>query len=116
MTGSPETGPDSAACTVFLLAAFSLAGLVQTAWLRSSASNRFAVPLDYGADISRQANLRRQQNVEGPGGDDSCRRDGILDWQRGWSGSAGALHEPLAAIASSVLSARLLGGLLFHVG
>jgi hypothetical protein len=32
-----------------LLAAFSLAGLVQTAWLRSPASSRFAIPLDYGA-------------------------------------------------------------------
>lgn len=49
MTGSSQTGPDSAACTVFLLAAFSLAGLVQTAWLRSRAANRFAIPLDYGA-------------------------------------------------------------------
>lgn len=42
------TAPHAAPCTVFLLVAFSLAGLVQTAWLRSRIANRFAVPLDGG--------------------------------------------------------------------
>ena len=49
VTGSSTSGPDAAACTMFLIAAFSLAGVAQTAWLRSRASNRFALPLDCGA-------------------------------------------------------------------
>src|SRR5438094_8332250 len=36
------------ACTAFLLAAFTLAGFFQTAWLAMPASLRFAVPLDGG--------------------------------------------------------------------
>jgi CDP-2,3-bis-(O-geranylgeranyl)-sn-glycerol synthase len=39
---------DPIACGVFLLAAFSLAGIAQTAWFRSRWSARFAVPLDGG--------------------------------------------------------------------
>src|SRR5438034_7806461 len=35
-------------CTAFLLAAFTLAGFFQTAWLAMPASQRFAVPLDGG--------------------------------------------------------------------
>lgn len=45
------TEPDAASCTIFLIAAFSLAGLAQTAWLRSFASRRFAVPLDGGKKL-----------------------------------------------------------------
>src|SRR5436190_6598745 len=36
------------ACTAFLLAAFTLAGFFQTAWLAMPASQRFAMPLDGG--------------------------------------------------------------------
>lgn len=43
--------PDPAACTLFLLAAFSLAGIAQSAWLRSRVSSRFAMPLDGGATL-----------------------------------------------------------------
>jgi CDP-2,3-bis-(O-geranylgeranyl)-sn-glycerol synthase len=48
LTDANARAPDAAACTVFLLAAFSLAGCVQSAWLRSRTSNRFALPLDGG--------------------------------------------------------------------
>ncbi len=51
MTLPSTIQPDSVTCTVFLIAAFSLAGLAQTAWLRSLASRRFAVPLDGGKTL-----------------------------------------------------------------
>ena len=35
-------------CAIFLLAAFSLAGVAQTIWFASPASRRFAVPIDGG--------------------------------------------------------------------
>lgn len=50
-TSSAAAAPDAAACTLFLIAAFSLAGLAQSAWLRSRAAERFAVPLDGGATL-----------------------------------------------------------------
>lgn len=50
-TGSSTFAPDAAACTLFLLVAFSLAGVVQSLWLRSSVSHRFAIPLDGGATV-----------------------------------------------------------------
>jgi CDP-diglyceride synthetase len=39
---------DPLACATFLIAAFVLAGLLHSAWLRASLSRRFAVPLDGG--------------------------------------------------------------------
>ena len=39
---------DPIACALFLIVAFVLVGFVQTAWLRSRLSRRFAVPLDGG--------------------------------------------------------------------
>jgi hypothetical protein len=39
---------DPAACALFLLAAFIIAGCAQVAWLASSWSQRFAIPLDGG--------------------------------------------------------------------
>lgn len=51
MTAPSATEPDAASCTIFLIAAFSLAGIAQTAWLRSRASRRFAVPLDRGKTV-----------------------------------------------------------------
>jgi CDP-2,3-bis-(O-geranylgeranyl)-sn-glycerol synthase len=49
LTSSAASAPDPAACTLFLLAAFSLAGVAQSAWLRSKVSNYFTAPLDGGA-------------------------------------------------------------------
>ena len=40
--------PDSIACGLFLLAAFTLAGAAQTAWFATPLSRRFAQPLDGG--------------------------------------------------------------------
>jgi hypothetical protein len=48
MTGAPL---DPAACAVFLILAFSLAGCAQAAWLASATSRRFAWPLDGGATL-----------------------------------------------------------------
>jgi len=42
---------DPLACAAFLLAAFVLAGLVQTAWLRSPLSLAFRVPIDGGRTV-----------------------------------------------------------------
>ena len=39
---------DPAACALFLLAAFTLAGVVQTAWFAAPVSRAFALPLDGG--------------------------------------------------------------------
>lgn len=39
---------DPAACALFLLAAFTLAGVAQTAWFAAPASRAFALPLDGG--------------------------------------------------------------------
>lgn len=44
--GADDLNP--ASCTAFLLAAFTLAGFCQAAWLGSAYSRRFAVPLDAG--------------------------------------------------------------------
>jgi hypothetical protein len=40
--------PDPISCTLFIVSAFVLAGLVQIAWLRSHVSGTLAVPLDGG--------------------------------------------------------------------
>ena len=40
--------PDAFACALFLLAAFTLAGVAQTAWFAAPASRAFALPLDGG--------------------------------------------------------------------
>lgn len=45
------TPTDPAACAIFLVLAFVLAGCVQTAWLRSVPSHRFAIPLDGGLTL-----------------------------------------------------------------
>jgi hypothetical protein len=51
LTAPSATEPDAATCTIFLIAAFSMAGLAQTAWLRSRASRQFAIPLDGGKTL-----------------------------------------------------------------
>ena len=40
---------DPMACALFLIAAFVVAGLAQTAWFASPRSQRFAIPIDGGA-------------------------------------------------------------------
>ena len=42
------TALDPLACAIFLLAAFTLAGVAQTAWFASPVSRAFALPLDGG--------------------------------------------------------------------
>jgi hypothetical protein len=43
-----RAGLNPAACAAFLVAAFTLAGVCQTAWLALPSSGRFAIPLDAG--------------------------------------------------------------------
>jgi len=45
------TGLDAAACAVFLVAAFVLAGICQAAWLGSALSWRFGSPIDGGRTV-----------------------------------------------------------------
>jgi CDP-archaeol synthase len=45
------TAPDPAACALFLLAAFTLAGVGQTAWFAAPVSGAFAWPLDGGVRL-----------------------------------------------------------------
>jgi hypothetical protein len=45
------TPPDPLACALFLLAAFTLAGIAQTAWFAAPMSRAFAVPLDGGLRV-----------------------------------------------------------------
>jgi CDP-2,3-bis-(O-geranylgeranyl)-sn-glycerol synthase len=42
---------DPAACALFLVSAFVLAGLAQTAWFRAPVSRRVAIPLDAGLTL-----------------------------------------------------------------
>lgn len=45
------TSVNAGTCALFLLAAFTLAGVVQTAWFATPWSRAFAVPLDGGATL-----------------------------------------------------------------
>ena len=49
-----RAAPDPIACGVFLIAAFVLAGIAQTAWFRSPRSRAFAAPLDAGITLRGQ--------------------------------------------------------------
>jgi hypothetical protein len=49
-----STGLDPLACTVFLLAAFGVAGSAQALWLASDASRRWAWPIDGGQTFRGQ--------------------------------------------------------------
>ena len=46
---APDLSPS--ACAAFLVAAFTLAGVCQAAWLASPVSQRFAIPLDCGRTV-----------------------------------------------------------------
>jgi hypothetical protein len=44
-----RSAPDALACAIFLIVALSIAGLMHSAWLRSSLSRPLAIPIDGGA-------------------------------------------------------------------
>src|SRR4026209_2443864 len=45
------SAPDGMDCAMFLIGAFIPAGVLHTAWLRSSWSHRLAIPLDFGRKL-----------------------------------------------------------------
>ena len=59
------TAPDPAACAVFLVAAFTLAGVCQTAWLALPMSRRFAIPLDGGRTFRGQRLFGANKTLRG---------------------------------------------------
>jgi hypothetical protein len=54
-----------AACAAFLVAAFTLAGICQTAWLALPISQRFAIPLDGGRTVRRRRLLGANKTLRG---------------------------------------------------
>ena len=56
---------DPAACAAFVVAAFTLSGLCQAAWLGSAVSRRFAVPLDAGRTWRGRRLLGDNKTVRG---------------------------------------------------
>ena len=56
---------DPVACGVFVLLAFTLAGVAQTAWFRSPASHAFAWPLDGGLTLRGQRLLGANKTIRG---------------------------------------------------
>jgi hypothetical protein len=59
------TPVDPLGCAVFLLLAFTLAGMAQTAWFASSLSQVFAVPLDGGARLRGRRLFGGNKTVRG---------------------------------------------------
>ena len=57
--------PDPFACALFLAAAFVLAGLAHSAWLRTAASRRLLVPLDGGARFRGRRVFGENKTVRG---------------------------------------------------
>ena len=60
---------DPIACGVFLLLAFTLAGLAQTAWFASPASRAFALPLDGGVRFRGRRLFGANKTIRGFRGD-----------------------------------------------
>lgn len=58
-------GPDAFACALFVIAAFSAAGTVHSAWLRAKASRRFVVPIDAGLRLRRRRLLGDNKTIRG---------------------------------------------------
>src|SRR5262245_27003139 len=56
---------DAIACASFIVAAFSLAGIAQTAWLACPTSRRFAWPLDGGATFRRRRLFGTNKTLRG---------------------------------------------------
>ena len=54
-----------AACAAFLVAAFTLAGICQTAWLALPVSQRFAIPLDGGRTFRGRRLLGANKTLRG---------------------------------------------------
>jgi CDP-2,3-bis-(O-geranylgeranyl)-sn-glycerol synthase len=57
--------PDAVACALFLLAAFVLAGVAQTVWLRSPRSQALAVPIDGGLTFRGRRLFGEHKTVRG---------------------------------------------------
>ena len=56
---------DPIACALFLTASFILAGIAQTAWFKTSASRRFAIPLDGGFALRGRRLLGAHKTLRG---------------------------------------------------
>ena len=59
------TGLDPFACAVFLLSAFTLAGVAQTAWFASPTSRAFSLPLDGGIRLRGRRLFGANKTVRG---------------------------------------------------
>jgi len=59
------TAPDPLAAALFLIVGLVLAGVLHSAWLRSPASRRFAVPLDGGRRLRGRRLLGDNKTVRG---------------------------------------------------
>ena len=57
--------PDPFVCAIFLIVAFVLAGLLHSAWLRSPASRRLAIPIDGGARFRGRRIFGENKTVRG---------------------------------------------------
>ena len=57
--------PDPFVCAIFLIVAFVLAGLLHSAWLRSPASRRLAIPIDGGAHFRGRRVFGENKTVRG---------------------------------------------------
>ena len=57
--------PDPFICAIFLIVAFVLAGLLHSAWLRSPASRRLAIPIDGGAHFRGRRVFGENKTVRG---------------------------------------------------
>lgn len=59
------TPPEPVRCTLFLITAFVIAGVVQTVWLRSSLSRPFAIPIDGGRTLRGRRVLGENKTWKG---------------------------------------------------
>jgi len=57
--------PDPFVCAIFLIVAFVFAGLLHSAWLRSSTSRRLAIPIDGGAHFRGRRILGENKTIRG---------------------------------------------------
>lgn len=57
--------PDPLACALFVTAAFVLAGLAHSAWLRTGASRRLLIPLDGGARFRGRRVFGENKTIRG---------------------------------------------------
>lgn len=57
--------PDPFCCTIFLFTAFTIAGVLQTLWLRSRVSASFAIPLDCGMKFRGRELFGKNKTLKG---------------------------------------------------